>query len=203
MAASVPVVPAPPPDARPRLLIVELPEGRRRLVARHLLRLTPEDRRLRFGRPMNDFALLRYARRIDFAQDAVFGAFDDTVDLVGLAHIGFGPDRAELGLSVLATARRRGVAHALLLRSMAHARARGIAAFEMAFLPENAALRTLASRAGMTVEPDPGEPRAVLRLSRPEPDAGFREALDAALGNADLGFRLAAAGDAAPAATSA
>lgn len=190
-------------NSRHRLLVVELPEGRRRLIERHLLQLAPEDRRLRFGRPMHDFALLRYARGIDFAADTVFGAFDHALEPIGIAHIGIGPGRAELGLSVLASARRRGVAHALLVRSLVHARARGVAAFEMAFLPDNAALRALAVRNGMTLTRGSEEPHATLVLASPVRGANFREALDAALGNADLGFRLAAARVATPGPTSA
>ena len=57
-------------------------------LERHFLALGREDRRLRFGTGMNDFAVRTYVKRIDFENDAVFGVLDDELRLVGAAYLG-------------------------------------------------------------------------------------------------------------------
>ncbi|HSN39590.1 MAG TPA: GNAT family N-acetyltransferase, partial [Burkholderiales bacterium] len=41
----------------------------RQEILQHLLRLPPQDRRLRFGTYMNDAAVAAYVEKIDFARD--------------------------------------------------------------------------------------------------------------------------------------
>jgi len=57
-------------------------------LERHFLALGREDRRLRFGTGMNDFAVRTYVKRIDFENAAVFGVLDDELRLVGAAATG-------------------------------------------------------------------------------------------------------------------
>jgi hypothetical protein len=87
-----------------QILIRELAPMQRPALERHFLALEAEDRRLRFGAPLNDFAVGAYVAHIDFDADAAFGVFDDHLHLVGAAHLGRGGGHAELGISVIAAA---------------------------------------------------------------------------------------------------
>src|SRR5688572_18144024 len=97
-----------------QILIRELARLERPALERHFLTLEAEDRRLRFGAPLSDFAVRAYVARIDFSADAAFGVFDDDLHLVGAAHLGRLREHAELGVSVLAGHRGRGIGGALL-----------------------------------------------------------------------------------------
>src|SRR5205823_185272 len=82
----------------------------------HFLALPAEDRRLRFGCSLSSEAIVVYVDQIEFARDAVFVSRDDWLALIGVAHLAFGDDVAELGLSVLPGDRRHGVGSALFER---------------------------------------------------------------------------------------
>ncbi|MGH8721901.1 MAG: GNAT family N-acetyltransferase, partial [Burkholderiales bacterium] len=87
----------------------ELPRLERAKFATHLRALGTEDRRLRFGLPLSDAAIDAYVARIDFGRDAVFGVFDDALQLAGAAHLARADAHAELGVSVLPAHRGRGI----------------------------------------------------------------------------------------------
>jgi hypothetical protein len=58
-------------------------------LERHFLALGSEDRRLRFGIGVNDFAVRTYVKRIDFESDAVFGVLDDELQLANARRIAY------------------------------------------------------------------------------------------------------------------
>ena len=142
----------------------------REAYERHLLALDAEDRRLRFGTPVADSVIQRYVAGIDFDRDALFGVFDDDLQLVGAAHLARGDDHAELGVSVLAGYRKRGFGGALLERATLHARNWRRAKLFMHCLKENETMMHLARQQGMDIVTDGGEADAWLKL--PKPDAG-------------------------------
>ena len=176
----------------PGLLIAQLGPSHRRQVASHLLSLTPDDRRLRFGYTIGDTSLLAYVRSLRFSRDAAFGGFDDQGRLQAFAHLAFDEDQSssELGLSVASAARRRGAGLALLDRAAAHARNRGRHSLRLAYVPENEALASLARRAGMTLTHDPIDPCAYLSLEAATPASVLQEAFGEAIAAIDLGFRV-------------
>lgn len=133
-------------------------------VCAHLLRLTPDDRYLRFGYQIDDAALVRYAHGIDAERDALFGVADPELELVAFAHLAVGADHGELGLSVLRGQRRRGLGRVLLERATTHARAMGLQQLFMQCPADNAPMQRLARRAGMTVVTRQGESEAQLAL---------------------------------------
>jgi GNAT superfamily N-acetyltransferase len=147
-----------------QILIRELSRPERPALEKHFLALGTQDRRLRFGAPLNDFALRAYLRRIDFERDAAFGVFDDALHLVGAAHLARADGYAELGVSVLDGHRGRGVGGALLARAHTRARNWGVRALFMHCLTENSAMMHLASRAW----------RSSPRRARPTPGCGWR-----------------------------
>ncbi len=164
--------------------------------------LPAADRRLRFGYTLSDASLQAYVRSLRFSRDAAFGGFDEDGHLRAFAHLAFDSDQdtAELGISVAPEARRRGIGLALLDRAATHARNRGRSFLEMAYVPENEALASLARRAGMQMSYDPVEPRACLSLGAATPASVLQEAFGEAIAALDLGFRV---GNAAVTTTSA
>jgi GNAT superfamily N-acetyltransferase len=145
-------------------------DGRARAaLLAHFLALPSDDRRLRFGSPLSTELITQYVDRIDFAQDAAFGVHDDTLRLVGVAHLAFLGDHAELGLSVLPGHRGRGVGSALFERGAANARNRSVPQLFMHCLNENAAVVHIARKFGMRIVAEAGEADAHLELPPASP----------------------------------
>jgi GNAT superfamily N-acetyltransferase len=136
----------------------------------HLLALSGEDRRLRFGVAAPDAVLRNYVARIDFDRDAVFGSFADDLSLSGMAHIAIAGGVAELGVSVLAAYRSRGIGSALFQRASDFARNHFIRTLLIHCLSENAAMMHIARKSGMKIVTSGGEVDAYLQL--PPLDAG-------------------------------
>lgn len=149
----------------------ELSRLERGKLAAHFLALGAEDRRLRFGLPISDASVADYVERIDFGRDAVFGVFDDELNLTGAAHLARAEDHAELGVSVLPTHRGRGIGGALLERAHLHARNWGIGMLFMHCLSENAAMMHLARKQGMRIAAAGGEADAHLALPPASPSS--------------------------------
>jgi RimJ/RimL family protein N-acetyltransferase len=116
----------------------------------HFAQLDTQDLRLRFGRSPDREWLRRYVDGIDFARDAVIGVRDGT-QLAGATHVAQFDGAAELGLSVLPSHRRRGIASAMFDRGVLHARNRGVVELFMHCLTENQAMRRIARNAGMRI----------------------------------------------------
>lgn len=148
-----------------QILVRNLSRLERLALEQHFLALGAEDRRLRFGVPLNDVAVRGYVTRIDFERDAVFGVFDDNLHILGAAHLGRADGHAELGISVLEDHRGRGIGGALLAHAHMHARNWGVRALFMHCLTENGAMMRLASRQGMEILAEAGEADAWLRLA--------------------------------------
>ncbi len=147
-----------------QIFIRELSHLERPALERHFLALGAEDRRLRFGASLNDFAVRAYLARIDFESDAAFGVYDDHLHLVGAAHLARSDGHAELGVSVLEGHRGRGVGGALLARAHLHARNWGVRRLFMHCLTENGAMIHLARKQGMAMVASSGEADAWLGL---------------------------------------
>ena len=94
--------------------VQRLSANARRAYLAHLVALEDVDVRLRFGSRLPAPAIERYVEGIDFDRDALFGVHGAGMRLVGAAHLAFGDDLAELGLSVSPGSRRKGVGAALI-----------------------------------------------------------------------------------------
>ena len=149
--------------------VQRLNERARAALIVHFLALPPEDRRMRFGSSPSSEGIAAYVGKIDFARDAVFVVHDDRLALVGVAHVAFGDDLAELGLSVLPAHRGRGVGGALFERASAHARNRFVRRLFMHCLKDNAPIMRLARRFGMGIVTDVGDADAHLELPPASP----------------------------------
>jgi RimJ/RimL family protein N-acetyltransferase len=174
----------------------ELHEAHRSMVLRHFLALPPEDRHLRFGSPTSDAVITRYVEHLHFDRDALFGVFNDALDLVGIAHLAYlpatdGKNRAaEFGVSVLPSERHRGLGAALLKRAAIHARNTQLNTLFVHCLANNKAMMHLAQKLGMQVEFSYGDADAYLTL----PPASVQSILSEATQEhiADLDYALKA-----------
>ena len=145
--------------------LVQRLHGRARAaLLAHFLALGAEDRRLRFGSSLSAELVAQYVDGIDFGRDAVFGVYDMSLLLVGVAHLALLDDHAELGLSVLPGHRGRGIGSALFERGAAHARNRSVPRLYMHCLNENAAVVHIARKFDMHIVVAAGEADAHLEL---------------------------------------
>jgi len=146
------------------ILIKELSRFEQPALEHHFLALEGEDRRLRFGVGLNDFAVRAYVKGINFRRDALFGVLDDKLRVIGAAHLARSNDHAELGVSVLPGHRNRGIGGALLGRAHTHARNWGVHALFMHCLTENGAMMHLARKHRMEIVAEASEADAWLKL---------------------------------------
>lgn len=148
-------------------------------IARHLLLLPAEDRRLRFGQHIRDDAVRDYAGRIDFECDRVFGVHSPDLTLVGVAHLALDATQrvAELGLSVDPACRGKGHGYALLQRAVLHSANLGYRVLFMYCLAENRIMMHLARKAGLTLVVESGETDARLTLDRGMHGGALKEAM--------------------------
>ena len=151
------------------IAVQRVDDGARAAHVAHFLALPREDRRLRFGSPPSPEGIAAYVGKIDFGRDAVFAVHDDRLALIGVAHVAFGDELAELGLSVLPAHRRRGVGGALFERAAAHARNRLMPRLFMHCLQENAPIMRMARRFGMDIVTEVGDADAHLELPPASP----------------------------------
>ena len=174
----------------------ELHDGHRDAVLRHFIALGPEDRHLRFGSPTSDIVIERYVAHLDFSRDAVFGVFNDALDLAGIAHLAYLPAAqgslrtAEFGVSVLPGERHRGLGAALLGRAAMHARNTQITTLFVHCLVNNKAMMHLAQKLGMRVEFAYGDADAYLILPPANAQSILHEASQEQM--ADLDYVLKA-----------
>lgn len=133
-------------------------------LAAHLLALSGEDRRLRFGGLSSDATLRDYVARIDFDRDGVFGVLADDLSLGGAVHVAVVDSAAEIGLSVLSPYRRRGIGTALLRRASDFARSHSIGILLARCLAENAAMLHIARKSGMKIVTRRGAAEGQLQL---------------------------------------
>lgn len=158
----------------------------RKQVSAHLLALDANDRQRRFGHAIHDDRLQAYAEQLDFDRDQIFGIFDRRLRLVALGHLALGtradsgsPDgnagssstgsnnsgHGELGLSVLATARGRGLGTRLFEHAVMHARNRDVHTLHIRLARDNTPMLAIVQRAGARIELDGSDALAVLPLA--------------------------------------
>jgi RimJ/RimL family protein N-acetyltransferase len=166
-------------SAAPAVAVHRLNPRHREDIARHLLQLPEEDRRMRFGRAIRDETLRAYVDGIDFDRDRVFGVFGSALEVIGVAHLALEPGQrvAELGVSVNPALRGKGYGFALLHRSVLYAANRGYRVFFMVCLAANGIMMHLARKAGLSVVIESGEADARLKLDRRRHGGLVEEAL--------------------------
>jgi len=154
---------------------------RERLLA-HFLALDEDDRLLRFGQIVPDRVIENYVANIDFSRDTVFGVFDDRLNLVGVGHLAYLPAEgdkrtAEFGVSVLESARGRGVGSRLFERAAIRSRNTHVSMLYMHCLSRNSTMMHIAKKSGMKIEYAYGEADAYLSLTPADQNSIIAEML--------------------------
>ncbi|TFW02373.1 GNAT family N-acetyltransferase [Oxalobacteraceae bacterium OM1] len=188
---------------RPAVRIKELSERDRRRLLMHFLSLDDSDRLLRFGSVLPDELITRYVQKLDFARDVLFGVYDDNLRLLGVGHLAFAPREAnpvlrgatlkarvaELGVSVLATARGKGVGSRLFERAAVRCRNEDVDTLYMHCLSSNKTMMHIARKAGMEIHRDAGEADAYLKLPPADPVSVLQEAVQEQFASFDYGMK--------------
>jgi RimJ/RimL family protein N-acetyltransferase len=133
--------------------IIELGEQHRPLIRDHLLRLSNEDRQLRFFTHLTDFMITRYAMElISFKRDIVFGEILDG-KLIGMASIsnieGVG---CEAAFSIDEDQRGTGLARELMRAIINRCRSLGVNKICMSCLRRNIKMQALARSFGLDMK---------------------------------------------------
>jgi RimJ/RimL family protein N-acetyltransferase len=152
----------------------------RRLFTDHLLRLDAEDRHLRFQGYTSDEAIGAYVESLDWFGGVVIAFFVDG-EVRAAAHLSWNRGllvrTGEIGLSVEAAFRRRGVGTALLRRAMVVARNRFVSDVELLCMPENTAMRRVAAHLGLKWKVASGQAESAAHLRWPDQLSLFDEML--------------------------
>ncbi|MDK2126217.1 GNAT family N-acetyltransferase [Parachitinimonas caeni] len=180
-------------------LVIPLGPRDRGSILEHLLALNTEDRGMRFGQSVDDQAIERYVAQLDFARDAFYGVYQRNAEKETLvACLQLAIDRhakhGEIGVSVDAAFRRKGIAGRMLERATLHASNIGLSEVVMYFMPYNSGLIELAKRCGMSLSVGNGEGIARLANLRPTPASVANELAEVWGVAADAVIRDAASG---------
>ena len=150
------------------------------LLADHLIRLSADDRRLRFGGMfLRDDSVRRYVDSIDWTHSWHVGRFADgalravvqlsvprETGLLGAPWLR--PGAAEFAVSVEKPWRRRGLATHLMGQAVVVARNRHVRDLYMLCLPENEPMRRLARKVGIRLVFQDGEITGHVELPAPD-----------------------------------
>lgn len=183
------------PQSIPRVLIRELHAGHAEKIRLHFKSLGSEDRLLRFGMYASDEVLDKYVNTINFHRDAIFGVFDNNLNLIGCAHLGYLTSNlvvdstAEFGVSVIAEGRGKGVGSALFKRAAIHARNTNIKVLYVHYLSRNKVMMHIAKKAGMSIEFSFGEADAYLTLPPLTNTSLVAEAVQAQVADIDYALK--------------
>jgi GNAT superfamily N-acetyltransferase len=120
-------------------------------LASHFLALPARDRFLRFGWVMTDLDIVAYVEKLLQSIGNVFVVMEPAPDVSGALHLEFADCGADMGLSVSAWARGKGIGALLLERAGLVATARGVRTLFVRNLNFNGALQRLARHVGMRV----------------------------------------------------
>jgi RimJ/RimL family protein N-acetyltransferase len=169
-----------PEAGRMPVPVRELSSADRDRLLTHFLALEEDDRLLRFGQIVPDHVIENYVRNIDFAHDTVFGVFNSELQLVGVGHLAYLPadgDKrtAEFGVSVLESARGRGIGSKLFARAAIRSRNTSVSTLYMHCLSRNSRMMHIAKKSGMKIEYSYGEADAYLSLAPADQSSFFTE----------------------------
>jgi RimJ/RimL family protein N-acetyltransferase len=159
-----------PDAARLPVLVRELSSADRDRLLTHFLALDEDDRLLRFGQIVPDHVIENYVRNLNFSNDVVFGVFNNALELIGVGHLAYLPAEgdkrtAEFGVSVLESARGRGIGTKLFERAAMRSRNTQVSTLYMHCLSRNKTMMHIARKSGMKIEYAYGEADAYLSLT--------------------------------------
>jgi hypothetical protein len=157
-------------------------------LASHFLSLSASDRFLRFGWVISDLDIVAYVDTLFRKTDTLFVVAEP--DIAGAVHLEFTDYGADLGLSVSAWARGKGIGTSLLERAGLFANSRGVNALFVRNLSLNGALRRLALRVGMKVASAPDACSTRLELPAGDPSGSHATSCAGRITLADYSLRF-------------
>jgi len=149
------------------MIIRALTDFEREAVRKFYLSLSADDRRKRFCSTLTDDTISSYVDRLDFSRNTVLAAFDEHVQIIGLAELVRGEKSSEMAFSVRPDRRGQKIGTKLIQRLMLRARICGISKVFVMFLSDNTPMRRMAIRAGMVLSVADGEAYAERELQVP------------------------------------
>ncbi|WP_200338813.1 GNAT family N-acetyltransferase [Rhodovibrio sodomensis] len=158
------------------------------LIRDHLLRLSPEDRRGRFGTPLKDAGIEAYVARLDPARIQLIGRIEHGA-LVALTEIFLEGDLAtcEAAFSVDPDRRRQGLGRAMATSALGHAAATGFARMVMFIQHANTPMRELVRRHAFNLPLEDSDYHANRPVELRQPCAGELPDIKASQGTAPPG----------------
>lgn len=121
-------------------------------IVEHFCSLEIEDRRLRFGTTISDYAIRQYVESsFNNAGSIWFGIENDQGELLSTCHVVIEEDMAELGCSVTSKYRGYGLAQSMFTRAVTYLRTKSIKTVFMHCLTENHVMRHIAKKNDMVV----------------------------------------------------
>jgi RimJ/RimL family protein N-acetyltransferase len=150
-------------------------------LQKHLIRLDPDSRRLRFGASVRDEYVMRFVEGIDWSSSIHLGYFSGD-RLCGAAHLVWHdlsyPPGVEYAVSVEVPHQGVGVGSELTRRAVTIARNRGLRELYMICLRENARMRHVARKVGAAVILAGAEAAGKVSLPHADPVSLWQEAFD-------------------------
>ncbi|GEM_PF-2078903 len=141
-------------------------------ITAHFLRLSREDRHMRFGHSLSDQAVQDYCDALSWGRTLLYGHVKEG-EILGLTELswndqclynGSWPETVELAVTVDAQSRHQGLGYALLARGITAARNRSFKRIYMVCLAGNRQMRALAKRFNYRISLDDGDVEAILEL---------------------------------------
>lgn len=163
----------------------------------HLLRLSEDDRRLRFMGRVDDDGVRDHVAKLNWTKAIIVGWFEEE-GLRAAAELQLDrllyPTEGEIAVTVDAGWQGRGMGKEVVRRAVQAARNRGAAALHMSCLPYNRKMQAIARRLGWTISFDADEAAARLDLDRPSLASLWFECIEDSQGMLDgVTLRLLAA----------
>lgn len=159
----------------------------RALYRAHLLRLSPDDRAMRFCGGLADHAIDDFVEHLDFTKVRVKVAFDGSLNVVAAAHLCLiDADQVEFALSIESAHRNHGAGRALFRSAIIWMRNIGARTALCSGLRDNHPMLNLAISEGMEIRFDAQQFDAQLLLAKPDLDGVVSEILEEQIGWIDF-----------------
>jgi hypothetical protein len=135
------------------------------LIIEHLIQMDSESKRLRFGYiPSND-AIVKYVTTSFAHKNSAWYGYLIEGKCIGAIHVFVDGDTSEFGISLDINYRGKKLSNALFDRAMIYIKAQGVKTVTMQCLSENAAMKHIARKHGMSVITlGPGENSATVNI---------------------------------------
>ena len=133
--------------------VEELNSKQKQFLADHFIRLSPDDRQLRFNSWSTNAAITSYVGSLDFSRDIILGIWENNSSLIAVGHLTFFTDKkiACICLTVDPSFRRSGYGSVLIEQAKRIALKRSCLELKIPISFSNVPARNLAQKNGFSV----------------------------------------------------